>query len=204
MNGKEAVEIAKKHRPDLILMDLRMPELNGYEATKIIKSLKSTQDIPVIALSASPKIILNQNSQRDIFDDFIMKPVNLAELSELMAKYIRREEVVRGEAEGKGKKVKTARQLTKRGMQRHLELIEILDRKLLPESRELLTKQMISEIDRFGQDLVTLGKKAGCDLLVAYGDEICSNVESFDVEIMMEKLRFFPEIIKRIKNITKE
>ena len=51
-NGEEAVEKALKEMPDLILMDVRMPRMTGYEACKKIKVEESTKDIPVVFLSA--------------------------------------------------------------------------------------------------------------------------------------------------------
>lgn len=51
-NGREAIQLAKEHQPDLILMDIMMPELDGFEAVKRIKSEEGLEDIPVIFLSA--------------------------------------------------------------------------------------------------------------------------------------------------------
>lgn len=51
-NGKEAVELAKKHEPDLILLDIMMPEMDGFEVIKEVKSDKLIQDIPIIFLSS--------------------------------------------------------------------------------------------------------------------------------------------------------
>jgi DNA-binding response OmpR family regulator len=51
-NGEEAVEKAIAEQPDLIMLDVRMPRLNGYEACKKLKALESTQHIPVVFLSA--------------------------------------------------------------------------------------------------------------------------------------------------------
>ena len=53
INGVEAIDQFKKWKPDLILMDIRMPIMNGYEASKIIKSLPGGENIPIIALTAS-------------------------------------------------------------------------------------------------------------------------------------------------------
>lgn len=52
-NGAEAVEIARRETPDLILMDLSMPFMDGFEATRHLKQLDSTKGIPVLALSAN-------------------------------------------------------------------------------------------------------------------------------------------------------
>ena len=52
MNGKEVVEIATTQKPDLILMDIILPVLNGYQATRMIRRNPKTRSIPVIALTA--------------------------------------------------------------------------------------------------------------------------------------------------------
>lgn len=54
-NGKEAILLAREYRPDLIIMDIIMPVMNGIEATKRLKASQETEDIPVIALTASVK-----------------------------------------------------------------------------------------------------------------------------------------------------
>jgi CheY-like chemotaxis protein len=51
-NGKEGVALAQSEKPDLVLMDMHMPELDGWEATRQIKAVVETQNLPVIALTA--------------------------------------------------------------------------------------------------------------------------------------------------------
>ena len=51
-NGLEAVEAVAEHRPELILMDLRMPVMDGYEATRQIRRLRSGAQVPIVAISA--------------------------------------------------------------------------------------------------------------------------------------------------------
>ena len=53
MNGREAVTLAETHRPSVVLMDMRMPELDGYQATQRIKANEALRNIPVIAITAS-------------------------------------------------------------------------------------------------------------------------------------------------------
>lgn len=74
-NGVEAIEIVKKHTPDLILMDIKMPVLNGIEATKIIKQNPLYAKIPILAFTASVK---SKEIERMIilFDGYITKPVH--------------------------------------------------------------------------------------------------------------------------------
>jgi PAS domain S-box-containing protein len=87
-NGKNAIKAAMQHRPDLILMDLIMPEINGYDATRFIRERNNTKNIPIIAISASHPKKEEQKSLQSLFNGFIMKPVNLRDLFEIMKKYL--------------------------------------------------------------------------------------------------------------------
>jgi len=83
-DGQEAVDLVKKHAIDLILMDIRMPNKNGYEATQEIKAF---QDIPVIAITAS---VFTEKSHKEniIFDSFLHKPIANNILVNEMCQYI--------------------------------------------------------------------------------------------------------------------
>jgi len=81
-NGREAVEKAGKIKPDLILMDLRMPEMDGMEATKILKQSSQTQDIPIIALTAKAIDEESPDFQEKGFAGYIIKPINVRALLE--------------------------------------------------------------------------------------------------------------------------
>jgi two-component system alkaline phosphatase synthesis response regulator PhoP len=73
-NGAEAVERAVAERPDLILMDVRMPRMTGYEACKKLKEIKETQDIPVIFLSAKGQESEIQQGLSVGATQYILKP----------------------------------------------------------------------------------------------------------------------------------
>ena len=85
-DGQEGAEKAIKKDYDLILMDLKMPRMDGYEATRIIRETKP--DTPIIALSAK---VLNERENIQIaslFSDFLTKPVDSHKLSEAIGKYV--------------------------------------------------------------------------------------------------------------------
>jgi CheY-like chemotaxis protein len=88
-NGEEAVKLAKENIPALILMDIRMPVMDGITATKIIKSEPSTAKIPVIIITSSA---MKGDSERIISesrcDGYISKPINIKELREIIGKII--------------------------------------------------------------------------------------------------------------------
>ncbi len=88
-NGLEAVSLFKRNNYiDLILMDIRMPEMNGYEATKIIKSIKA--DVPVISLTAYAMAEDREKSVKAGCDEYISKPFNPSELIEKIDELIKK------------------------------------------------------------------------------------------------------------------
>ena len=79
-DGREGLELARVLKPDLVLLDYRMPFLNGDEVCKEIKKDESTKHIPVILMTASTQDTLKENIQTMGADDYILKPFEPEEL----------------------------------------------------------------------------------------------------------------------------
>ena len=73
-NGEEAVEMAPKVNPDLILMDVRMPRMTGYEACKVMKEDPNLKDIPVVFLSAKGQENEIQQGLDVGAEEYLLKP----------------------------------------------------------------------------------------------------------------------------------
>jgi DNA-binding response OmpR family regulator len=73
-NGEEAVELAPRVNPDLILMDVRMPRMTGYEACKILKADPDLKDVPVVFLSAKGQENEIQQGLASGAEDYLLKP----------------------------------------------------------------------------------------------------------------------------------
>jgi len=88
-NGKEAVDYCNEEKVDLILMDLQMPILDGFEATKIIRQMDNDNAvIPIIALTASTFLSKKQMAEQVGMTDFLSKPFTPDQLSSLLRKYL--------------------------------------------------------------------------------------------------------------------
>ena len=85
-NGIEAVTMNEEDHPDLILMDIRMPEMNGLDATRIIKEVN--HETPVIALSAYAFEENIREAKAAGCDDFLAKPFRVEDLIETIVRYI--------------------------------------------------------------------------------------------------------------------
>lgn len=88
-NGIEAVQLCEEEQPDLILMDIRMPDMNGLDATRIIKEVN--HDIPVIALSAYAFDENIKEAKAAGCDDFMPKPFRVEDLLDKLHKYLDKE-----------------------------------------------------------------------------------------------------------------
>jgi CheY-like chemotaxis protein len=73
-NGEEAVELAPKVNPDLVLMDVRMPRMTGYEACRVLKSDPGLKDIPVVFLSAKGQESEIQQGLDAGAEEYLLKP----------------------------------------------------------------------------------------------------------------------------------
>lgn len=87
-NGEEAVKIAAMINPDLILMDLSMPEVDGLESTRQIRQREDLKDIPVIALTAFSTDGFRRAAHQTGFDGYLTKPVDFSRLHDLIGRLI--------------------------------------------------------------------------------------------------------------------
>ena len=83
VDGGEGIQKARREMPDLILMDLNLPKIDGLEATATLKQDQNTSRIPVIALTAHAMVTDKENAMRAGCDDFATKPI---EFNGLLAK----------------------------------------------------------------------------------------------------------------------
>jgi DNA-binding response OmpR family regulator len=79
-DGENAVEIARQQHPDLIVMDIMLPRVNGFEATRAIRSSPGLEDVPVIALTARTTVYDEKAAREAGCSDFITKPFRIGEL----------------------------------------------------------------------------------------------------------------------------
>jgi two-component system, cell cycle response regulator DivK len=88
VTGEEGVKLAKEKRPNLVLMDIQLPGINGIEAFKQIRADANTKAIPVVALTASVTPTDRSAITAAGFDAFIGKPINLKEFLETVKRLV--------------------------------------------------------------------------------------------------------------------
>lgn len=88
-DGEEAIEQFKKEKLDIILMDVQMPVMNGYEATAEIRKISQTNTIPIIALTAGIMLGEKEKCLEAGMNDYISKPIIQKELEEIIVKWVK-------------------------------------------------------------------------------------------------------------------
>ena len=88
MNGEEAVKVAQAETPQLILMDLSLPVIDGLAATRLIRKLPALQSTPIIAVSAHDSADFQAEALHAGCNSYITKPIDFTELEQLIAQLL--------------------------------------------------------------------------------------------------------------------
>ncbi len=194
-NGQEALVFVEEYHPALILMDLRMPEMNGYEATQHLKDNPNTADIPVIALTAS--VALNEKASIEAhgFEGFLSKPVNISDLLSELSRYLKYTK----------KAVADALQSATMAVDNTLNLADITD---IPELRNKLEQEVmplwkkanvIMEMDivaELAEKMISLGNEYHISVFIRYGEALQESTQTFDIAYIKKALQEFPVLVK--------
>ncbi len=88
VDGDEGYKMAKEHKPDLILMDVQLPGVDGYEVTRRLKSEDDTKDIPIIIVTSFAMAGEENEARAAGCNDYISKPINIHQFIETIKKYL--------------------------------------------------------------------------------------------------------------------
>lgn len=87
-DGRQAVEQVQQNHPDLVLLDIHMPEMDGYDAVRAIRTTTSTPTVPVVALTASAMAGDAEQALNEGFDAYLAKPYEIAAVIDLVKKLL--------------------------------------------------------------------------------------------------------------------
>ncbi len=190
-NGRQALDIIKLHVPDLILMDVRMPEMDGYEAVEIIKNDPSLKKIPVIAVTASVMSSDKAMINKARFDGYLRKPIILNELTDNLKKYLKYEtnrETTESETEIIDK------------IKDPDGLLQVLENEIASEILTAREKHNFSQIKDLSRKIRALSDKHNSSRLRMYADKLLASVMKYDIEEIKIMINNFDDLIRTIKN----
>ncbi len=194
-NGLEAYKMALKNKPDLIITDIRMPVMSGFELLEKLQKDKALKHIPVIAYSASLMQDQKDKIQESRFASLLMKPTTVYDLYYELSKLLPFKTSDVGQAAvTEGSDSKNMEVINK------AELLALLENKFRETWTTFSEVQPINEIKTFGKDLIDLGDKHQSILITEYGNKLINSANSFDVDGLLRLIRSYPEVVNNVMN----
>ena len=190
-DGEQAIQKALSNQPDVILMDLRMPNYNGTEATKFLKKHSTTKNIPIIIVTASthPK---EEERLKKICEGFLHKPVTQTNLANGLKNLFLVQTVdfcdTCQSPITPANNIKIAP-----------ELLEILQQEKETVWQDLCQSIVTKDVLKFSQRLQQSGEQYTCQRVTEYAALITQHLEDFELDQLRHTLEQFPQLIEQLE-----
>jgi signal transduction histidine kinase/CheY-like chemotaxis protein len=197
-DGLEAVEGVRRQIPDLVLMDIRMPRMNGRAALDEIRKIPGAEVLPIVAVTASA-MTDDAYIQRGLFAGFVRKPFTRRALFRELAGYFPRQPT-RKPTNGGGPAA-TQDSPAAAGKPNVIQWTALVDTLRGIESGlwpSVRNGGAINETRDFALRLIEVGRKAGCSPLVNYAESLVQDADTYAVSRMTTRLNAFPALIQSI------
>jgi signal transduction histidine kinase/CheY-like chemotaxis protein len=189
-SGEEAVAMARELKPDVLLLDVRMPGMNGNEALAEIRKTPGLEFLPVIAVTAS-NLTDQGNSQREQFSGHVRKPFSQRELFDELADFLPR--LPKTEPPGEAAGLDQGNVPPAPG-----ELISQLRQLIIEPWPSIRDSVAVNESRAFAQGLEGLGQRWRCEPLVQYAQNILHDAENYAVADLEKHLGEFAALVDRL------
>jgi len=203
-NGQEAIDCARNHKPDLVLMDMKMPIMDGLTATNFFKNDSDLNDIPIVALTAS---VMKEREKdiRKICDGYLRKPVSRNELIQELTKFLdhtieenKLDKIIGTLAEETTEKFD--QKLTTEILVEFPKFLKTLKNDFEPLWNDLKNSYSVDEIEEFAIKITDIGNEYKYDKIVHWGNLLIKHALMFDIDAASLTLSEFPEILNEIES----
>jgi len=202
-NGHEAMEKIHELMPDLVLLDIRMPEMSGYEVAQIIKNDAKTKHIPVLAYSATlPDPSRNPLAKR--FDGYLLKPISKKSIIEAFKPHLKHtfkpiSAAPKGKATSETEPLPL--EIPAEALSTLPELIKHLKEDLFPQWLSIKDQLVLFRIEDFAKKLMAAATQYNIPRLMSYAGRLKTHVNDFDLEEIKALLSRFPGLIKELEEL---
>ena len=199
-NGKKALDAMHQHHPDLVLMDIKMPILDGVTAIRIAKADERIRHIPVVALTAMG-LKDSEEEIGQVCDGFLRKPVSRIDLIAELTRFLKHTWDEGASADGSQfESEPDLETLSGEVLNRLPELVQKLEAQ--QETWERLQKVIsIDEVEAFATGMKKLGLEYGYAPLSDWGERMKQQVQMFDMDTIPRTLSAFPKVIENIQKL---
>lgn len=196
-NGRSAVSMALQNRPDLIMMDIRMPGIDGYEAAAEMQRHDAIATIPIVAITAAGmKEDIERISSSD-FDAYLIRPYDKSELFDLLTRFLKHHtETEPADEDVDPNRRKVLDTILSEPWECPPEVSLLLNEKYRRQWEEITKKQRIADIKVFSKNILELGEQHDIGVLSVYGEVLWSYANSIDIARIHKTLAAFPVLAK--------
>ncbi|MDY0093917.1 MAG: response regulator [Candidatus Vecturithrix sp.] len=201
-NGYEAIQLAQQHIPDLILIDMKMPHIDGYKVSDILKQGEQTRSIPIIAVTAS---VMQEDEQkiRKICDSYLRKPVKRGELLTELMKFlpcVSHGDPITSASTGFQSVEQDMPECVDACLKEKLaKLFYLLEETFLPRWKDFHDILVMDDVKQFASELYTLGEVYELQILSIYSEDLLKRVQAYEVDAIERHIQDFPNMVDRIK-----
>lgn len=193
-NGLQAYNLARDVIPDLIITDIRMPVIDGFELLSKLKSDESLKHIPVIAYSASIMRGQKDRIKNSEFAGLLMKPVKVTEVYLALMNFLHYRSV-----KSVAETVIDSEISDSKSIKDLPGLINALESDYMEKWKTFSVRQPMGEIKDFGEHLIALGNEHFSVIVSEFGNELLLAAGSFDIKSLLRLLKKYPLIIDKFK-----
>jgi CheY-like chemotaxis protein len=191
--------MAVRYKPDLIFMDLRMPHMDGYEATGLIKNNSLTSHIPIIILTAST-VGFEKGKDAAIGDSYLRKPILKKSLIDEMMKYLACERSEKLTAQRAGRCPEEENYILQEKKDEMPRLLQLLQQECVPEWKKLLIGIKPKQVSAFAKQVHALASEFGSPYLESYAARLEMQARNFDVRKLPATIKEFSSIMEKLEN----
>ncbi|NQZ57159.1 MAG: response regulator [Lentisphaeraceae bacterium] len=194
-NGQEALDVAAQCEPDLILMDMKMPHMSGYEACRRLRQDTKLKHIPLIAVTASA-LVEDEKVIRKYCDEYLRKPISKNVLISTLRKFLTHNIVdTAADLSGACFESEAERKGDVEGLLRELKKIEAAGL-----AQQICEAPSVNNIIKFSNEMSLLAEDFGSTRFSEWSSQLTKAANSFDVEEVKSKLSRYHELIQELEN----
>ncbi len=191
VDGREALTKVEQERPDVVLMDVRMPVMDGRQALGVLRARPGLEMLPVIAVTAS-SLAADEQEIRRSFDGYVRKPFTRVELFRQLAQFI-----PRGSADTPSAAVPVVP--APEDLQAWRDLVpqlRALEHSAWPRVRDGMA---MSDVRAFAETLEHLAKSASCEPLASYAERLLAESATFSLDALEATVAGYPALVSQIE-----
>ncbi len=191
-DGEQAVSLALREKPDMILMDIRMPRMDGYQAVTAIRN--SGLSVPIIAITTA---VLPEDQEKIVqyrFEGYLPKPVRKPELLAEIAKFLKAEQYRTDHTASTIRKDS----LSQKTVQHLPKIISQLETEFDPLWQDVCEKKAIKEIRQFAERIIAFAEEYDIGILSIFGNNLMTYCRNFDIAQIEKLLLSYLKLVRQL------